>query len=91
MIMAQAHIDPEELRNFVSDLEHYLETIEDETNSLKGHFDELGETWNDSKHDQFNEVFDELISALNAFKDNAEEQIPYLNALAEKAEDYLGQ
>ena len=37
------------------------------------------------------QVFDELISALNSFKDNAEEQIPYLNALAEKAEDYLGQ
>lgn len=87
--MAQAHGDPEELKSFANSLQHYLDTIEEETNTLNGAFNQLGDTWNDEKKATFEEEFNNLLNALESFKENAAEQIPYLNTLAGHLEDYL--
>lgn len=40
--MAQAIGDPEEIRSFSNTLEHYLNTVEEETGRLNSAFEQLG-------------------------------------------------
>ena len=88
--MAQAHGNPEELRIFAGALQHYLDTIIEETGRLDGAFNQLGDTWDDQKRREFEDVYQQLRGALNAFHEQATEQIPYLNQLATDLETYLG-
>jgi uncharacterized protein YukE len=87
--MAQAHGNPEELRLFANALEHYLSTVEEETGRLDGAFSQLGDTWDDQKRREFEEVYQQLRGALNNFHEQATQQIPYLNQLATDLETYL--
>lgn len=88
--MAQAHGDPEEIRNFANILEYYLNTVEEETGRLNSSFEQLGETWQDQQRTSFEETYRQLLNALQNFKDNASEQIPYLRTMAEDLSTYLG-
>lgn len=88
--MAQANGDPEEIRNFSNNLEHYLNTVEEETARLNSAFEQLGETWQDQQRTVFEETFRQLLNALQNFKDNASEQIPHLRTMAEDLSRYLG-
>ena len=88
--MAQAHGNPEELRIFANALQHYLDTLIEETGSLDGAFNQLGDTWDDQKRREFEDVYQQLRGALDAFREQAGEQIPYLNQLATDLETYLG-
>ena len=88
--MPQAHGNPEELRIFANTLQHYLDTVEEETGRLDGAFNQLGDTWQDQKRSEFEEVYQQLRGALNAFHEQATEQIPYLHQLAADLETYLG-
>lgn len=47
--MAQAIGDPEEIRSFSNTLEHYLNTVEEETGRLNSAFEQLGESWQDQQ------------------------------------------
>ena len=67
--MGQAHGNPEELRLFAGALEHYLDTLEEETGRLDGAFNQLGDTWDDQKRREFEEVYQQLRGALNAFQE----------------------
>ena len=86
--MAMAIVDPEELLSFANTLEQYLTDIEERTGMLSGAFERLGETWRDEKRASFEDTYHHLLNALNAFKENSSEQIPYLRAMAEKINDY---
>ena len=88
--MAQAIGDPEEIRSFSNDLEHYLNTVEEETGRLNSAFEQLGESWKDQQKVSFEETFKQLLNALQNFKDNASEQIPHLRTMAEDLSTYLG-
>ena len=88
--MAQAIGDPEEIRNFSNILEHYLNTVEEETGSLNSAFEQLGESWQDQQRISFEETYKQLINALQNFKENASEQIPHLRIMAEDLSTYLG-
>lgn len=88
--MAQAIGDPEELRHFASNLEHYLNTVEEETSKLNSSFQQLGESWKDQQRIRFEETYSQLLNALQNFKNNASEQIPYLRTIAEDLSTYLG-
>lgn len=87
--MAQAHGNPEELRLFANALEHYLNTVEEETGRLDGAFSQLADTWDDPKRREFEEVYQQLRGALNNFHEQATEQITHLNQLAIDLETYL--
>ena len=78
--MAQAIGDPEEIRSFSNTLEHYLNTVEEETGRLNAAFEQLGESWQDQQRASFEENF----------KENASEQIPHLRTMAEDLSTYLG-
>ena len=80
--MAQAHGNPEELRLFANALEHYLNTVEEETGQLDGAFSQLGDTWDDQKRREFEEVYQQLRGALNNFHEQAtfmRKSIPTVN------------
>lgn len=88
--MAQAIGDPEEIRSFSNNLEHYLNTVEEETGRLNSAFEQLGESWQDQQRASFEETFKQLLNTLQNFKDNASEQIPHLRTMAEDLSTYLG-
>ena len=88
--MEQVHGNPEELRIFAGALQHYLDTLEEETGRLDGAFNQLGDTWDDQKRREFEDVYRQLRGALNAFQEESKNQIPYLNQLATDLETYLG-
>lgn len=88
--MAQAIGDPEEIRSFSNNLEHYLNTVEEETGRLNSAFEQLGESWQDQQRASFEETFKQLLNALQNFKDNASEQIHHLRTMAEDLSTYLG-
>ena len=75
--MAQAIGDPEEIRSFSNTLEHYLNTVEEETGRLNSAFEQLGESWQDQQRASFEETYKQLINALQNFNENASEQIPH--------------
>jgi len=87
--MSQAHGNPEELRMFADSLQHYLDTVQDETARLDGAFNQLGDTWDDQKRREFEDVYQQLRGALNSFHEQATEQIPHLLQLAADLETYL--
>lgn len=87
--MGQVHGNPEELRLFANALEHYLDTLEEETGRLDGAFNQLGDTWDDQKRREFEDVYQQLRGALNAFQEQAKAQIPHLHQLATDLEIYL--
>lgn len=87
--MPQAHGNTEELRVFAGTLQHYLDIMQEETGRLDGAFNQLGDTWDDQKRREFEEVYQQLRDALNIFQNQASEQIPYLQQLATDLETYL--
>lgn len=87
--MAQVHGNFEELRIFASALEHYLDILQEETGRLDGAFNQLGDTWNDQKRMEFEDVYQQLRRALNAFHEQAQNQIPHLRQLADDLEIYF--
>lgn len=87
--MAMAIANPEELIAFSNDLERYISTLETQTCALNASFSRLGETWQDQKRKAFEDTYNQLQSALAVFKENANEQIPYLRAMAEDLNTYL--
>lgn len=86
--MAQIHINPDELEQFVYELQNYLETLQNATGRLNHSFETLGATWQDQKRVQFEETYRELIQVLRTFENNANEQIPYLKRLISIQRDY---
>ena len=87
--MSQAHGNPEELRIFAGALQKYLDVLNEETGQLDGAFNQLGDTWDDQKRREFEEVYMQLRSALDHFNEQAAEQVPYLQQLAVDLETYL--
>ena len=87
--MPQAVGDPDELMKFANMLAQYISTLETETGNLAGGFANLGDTWQDEKRAAFQEQFEALMAQIAAFKTSCEEQIPYLQNLAERLREYL--
>ncbi|EMH01276.1 WXG100 family type VII secretion target [Helicobacter pylori] len=75
--MSRVQMDTEEVREFVGHLERFKELLNEEVNSLNGHFNNL-ESWQDARRDKFSEVLDNLKSAFNEFDEAVQEQIAWL-------------
>jgi len=87
--MSQAHVNPDELQSFRNTLTNYLETIQSETETLSNAFANLGETWNDEKYSEFEEIFNELKSVINNFVERGEEEVPRLRQMEEDIRNFL--
>lgn len=75
--MSRVQMDIEEVREFVGHLERFRELLNEEVNSLNGHFHNL-ESWQDARRDKFSEVLDNLKGIFNEFDEAAQEQIAWL-------------
>ncbi len=87
--MAQAIVDPEQLRQFAGLLRRYNQQLRDSTATLTQAMGRLSESWRDQEHNKFCEEFDEQVKQVQRLVERSEQHIPYLLKKAELIEQYL--
>lgn len=89
--MAQAIVDPLELRRFAHNLKQFNDELQTQMSMLHSQLRNLGGSWRDQEHDKFAEEFEQTLQVVTRFTAAAEEHIPFLLRKAERAEEYLQQ
>jgi uncharacterized protein YukE len=89
--MAQAIVDPAELRRFAHHLKQFNEEVRERVAGLHGHLVGLSDTWRDQEHERFVQEFEETMHVVNAFLEVSSQHIPFLLRKAERVEEYLQQ
>ena len=89
--MAQAIMDPEEVRRFASELKRFNEDVQMKSSSLQARFASLGTTWQDQDHEKFAEEFLTTMKVLRKFMEVSEKHTPFLLRKAQRIEQYLDQ
>ena len=89
--MAQAIMDPEEVRRFAEELKRFNVDVQNRIGSLQARFAALGDTWQDQEHTKFSEEFKNTMKALKKFVEVSNQHTPYLVRKARRIEDYLNQ
>ena len=89
--MAQAIIDPDEVRRFAEELKRFNIDLQNRTSSLQARFSALGDTWQDQEQAKFAEEFIQTMKALKKFIEVSNQHGPYLMRKAQRIEDYQNQ
>ena len=89
--MAQANVDPDELRRFANNLRQFNTELSESLSSLHSQLLGLGQSWRDREHDKFAEEFESTMTVLTRFIEVADEHVPFLMRKADRAEEYLRQ
>ena len=89
--MAQAIVDPEQLRRFAHQLKQFNEELEDRMSTLMGQLHALDTTWRDQEHKKFTVQFEEHIKRIAHSIDATNQYAPYLLRKAQRIEEYLHQ
>ena len=89
--MAQAIMDPDEVRRFAEELKRFNTDLQNRMSSLQARFSSLGDSWQDREHDKFSEEFKQTMKALKKFVETSNQHTPYLLRKAQRIEDYLNQ
>jgi uncharacterized protein YukE len=89
--MAQAIMDPEQVRRFAEELKRFNQDLQTSMASLQARFAALGDSWQDQEHTKFSDEFKETIRALKKFVDVSNKHAPYLLRKAQRIEEYLNQ
>ena len=89
--MAQAIMDPEEVRRFAEELKRFNLDVQNRIGSLQARFAALADTWQDQEHTKFAEEFKTTMKALKKFVEVSNQHTPYLLRKAQRIEDYLNQ
>ena len=89
--MAQAIMDPEEVRRFAKELKRFNDDVQNRAGALQARFAALSSTWQDQEHEKFAEEFKLAIKALKKFVELSKEHTPYLLRKAQRIEEYLNQ
>ena len=89
--MAQAIVNPEEIRRFAARLKQFNNELLNQLTVLHGQLSGLGQSWRDREHDKFVEEFEQTMQVISRFIDATDEHIPFLMRKAERAEEYLQQ
>lgn len=89
--MAQAIIDPEEVRRFAEELKRFNADLQNHASSIQARFAALGDSWQDQEHQKFSEEFVQTMKALRKFLEVSTQHAPYLLRKAQRIEDYLNQ
>lgn len=89
--MAQAVINPEEVRRFAAELRACVDDVQNRMSALQARFVALGDTWQDQEHDKFAEEFEQTMKVLRRFIDVSNRHAPYLLRKAQRIEEYLDQ
>ena len=86
--MAQAIVDPEELRRFATHLRGFISTLTGEVSRLHGQFNQLGSSWRDQEHRKFAETFEQTAQSLARFVEQGEQFVTHLHGKAEAIDEY---
>ena len=89
--MAQAVVDPAELRRFATNLKRFNADLQMDLAGLHAQLLGLGDTWRDQEHDKFREEFEQTLKALEGFMELSGLYVPQLLRKAERIEEYLSQ
>ena len=89
--MAQAVVNPEDLRRFAGMLRDFNNELQTRLGSLSGNLQTLSETWRDQEQQKFAEEFSQHLRMAARFVEANEQHIPYLLRKAERIEEYLQQ
>jgi uncharacterized protein YukE len=89
--MAQAIVNPEELRRFARTLKEFNSELTGRMSALASQLNSLGNTWRDQENIKFTEEFEQHMKVLARFIEANNEHIPYLVRKAERIEEYLHQ
>jgi uncharacterized protein YukE len=89
--MAQAIMDPEQVRRFAEELKRFNVDLQNSMASLQARFAALGDTWQDQEHSKFSEEFKQTMKALKKFVEVSNQHTPYLLRKAQRIEEYLNQ
>ena len=89
--MAQAVMDPEQVRRFADELKRFNADLQDKVASLQARFAALGDTWQDQEQAKFADEFAQIMKALKKFVEVSNQQAPYLLRKAQRIEEYLNQ
>ena len=89
--MAQAIVDPAELRRFAQNLKQFNHDLQEQLAALHGQLVGLCSTWRDQEQLKFTEEFEETMQVIERFFAAADLHIPFLMRKAERAEEYLQQ
>lgn len=89
--MAQAIVNPEELRRFAQHLKHFNNELRNNMTALHGQLIGLGSSWRDQENQKFVEEFEHTLKVIDRFVQTADEHIPFLLRKASRVEEYLQQ
>ena len=89
--MAQAVVDPGELRRFAHALRLFTGDLRADLATIQTQLRALGDSWRDQEHEHFTQEFEQTVRVVEKFLDIAEEHVPFLNRKAERIEEYLHQ
>ena len=86
--MAQAIVDPEQLRQFAMMLKRFNETLSGASGMLSQEMQRLSTSWRDQEHRKFAVEFEDQLKQLARLIEVSERHIPYLVRKAELIEEY---
>ncbi len=89
--MAQAIVDPIELRRFAQNLKRFNEELEERLTALSGQMHSLNASWRDQEHKKFADEFDLHMKAIARYVESTNVYAPFLMRKAERIEEYLQQ
>ena len=89
--MAQAIMDPEEVRRFAKELKRFNDDVQQKAAALHARFASLSSTWQDQEHEKFAEEFITTMKVIKKFTEASEKHTPFLLRKAQRIEEYLDQ
>ena len=89
--MAQAIMNPEDVRRFADELKRFNIDLQNRIGSLSARFAALGDSWQDQEHEKFSDEFKQTMKALKKFVEVSNHHAPYLLRKAQRIEEYLNQ
>ncbi|MDB6132712.1 MAG: WXG-repeat protein [Verrucomicrobiales bacterium] len=89
--MAQAIMDPEEVRRFAKELKRFNDDMQSRAAALQARFTALGNSWQDQEQLKFAEEFVTTMKVLKKFMEVSEQHTPFLMRKAARIEEYLDQ
>lgn len=89
--MAQAVVDPAELRRFAQNLRHFNTELHNKMSVIHGQLSGLSQTWRDKEQEKFTEEFESTLIVINRFIEASSAYVPFLMRKAERVEEYLQQ
>ena len=89
--MAQAVVNPEELRRFAGRLKQFNNEMFSQLTALHGQLSVLSQSWRDREHDKFVDEFEQTLQVVKRFVDATNQHIPFLLRKAERIDEYLHQ